>query len=43
MGSVRETFNLLGYLCEKDDSVSRGVWQQIFVAVDYEGGDRGGE
>jgi hypothetical protein len=43
MGPIRETFDLLGYLCEEDDGVSGRIRQQIFVAVDYEVGDCGGE
>ena len=43
MGSVRETVELLGYLCEEDDGVPRRVWQQGFVAVNHECGEGGGE
>lgn len=43
MGPIRETVELLRYLCEKDDGIARRVWQQSFVAVDYKGGDCGGE
>ena len=35
VGPIRETVELLGYLCEKDNGVSGRVWQQRFVAVDY--------
>lgn len=43
MGPVRDTVELLGYLREEDDGVSRRVWQQVFIAVDHERGDSGSE
>ena len=38
-GPVRETVELLGYLSEEDDSVSRRVRQQGLVAIDDERGE----
>ena len=43
MGPIRETFDLLGYLCEEGNGVSGRIRQQIFVAVEYKVGDRGRE